>query len=79
MVEQTGTLLVGHNGVLERGLVGIIGDGLDVVAGLLEGNLEGRQIIGGLDLAEVGGAEGYLTFNQQGILALGLAARKRHR
>ena len=73
-VEETSAVLEGQDGVLEGGAVGVVGNLLDALALLLHGSLEGRQVVGGLDLAEVRCAERQLALRQQGILAPGLLA-----
>ena len=67
-VEQSSALLVGQDGVLESGRIGIVHDFGNVVAVLLDGCLEGRQIVSGLDLAEVGCSVRQRALLQQGVL-----------
>ncbi len=57
-VQLLAALLQGDDGVLEGGRVGALHYLLDFLAVLLDSLLEGRQVVGRLDLAEVGGAEG---------------------
>ena len=73
-VEQLAGLLHGHDGVLERGRRGIIGDGLHLLALLGHARFDGGLIIGVFDLVEwrrlkgqgagrierIAGAKGYL-------------------
>ena len=73
-VEQASALLVGQDGVLEGGRVRAVDNLLYVVALLLDGSLERRQIVGDLNLAEVGGAVRQLALCEQGILMLRLLA-----
>ena len=74
VVEQAAALLKSHDGVLEGGRVGIADYLGDIVALLLNGRLEGRQIVGGLDLTEVRRPIGQLTFSEERILTLSLLA-----
>ena len=73
-VEQTVTLLKGEDGVLERGRVRALHDGLDILAILSDGSLKGRQIVGVLNLIEVGGTKGQLALHEQRVLMLSLLA-----
>ena len=78
-VEQPSALLVGQDGVLERSRVGAGHDLTDVVARLPDGLLEGRHVVGGLNLAEVGRAEGQVALGEQRVVVLRLlAAHERH-
>ena len=63
-LEQASALLKGQNGVLERGRVLAVNNLLDVVTLLLHGRLEGRHVVGILNLAEVGGTEGHRAISQ---------------
>ena len=69
-VEQSSALLVGQDGVLERGRVLTVHNLLDVLALLTDALLEGRQVVGRLYLAEVGCAVGQLALHEQWILTL---------
>ena len=63
VVHRAPTLLVGQDSVLEGSRVGVAHDGGYLVALLLDGTLEGWQIVGGLDLTEVGCSVGQLTLH----------------
>ena len=78
-VEQTAAVLEGQDGVLEGGRFLAVDNLLDVVALLLDSCFEGRQVVGNLYLAEVGGAERQRALLEQGILVLCLlAGSERH-
>ena len=71
-VEQTVALVQGQDGVLEVGRIRVVHNLGDAVASGLDGCLEGRQIVGDLNLAEIGGSEGQRTLRQQRIFSLSL-------
>ena len=75
MIEQAVTLLKSQDSVLESGRILILNDLRNVVLRLLDSHLEGRQIVCGLDLTEIGCSEGDLTLLQQGILTLSILTR----
>ena len=68
-VEQLATILERQDGVLERSRVRTIHNLLDVLALLLDTSLEGREIIGRLNLAEIRRTKGQRTLCQQRVLA----------
>ena len=79
-VEHTSTFLIGKDGVLKRCGISILHDLLDIVTLLLDGSLEGRHIVSGLDLTEIRCTKWLSALLHQGILTLGLlAGRERHR
>ena len=61
-VEQASTLLVSNDGVLEGGRIRTIDDFGNLVAALLNGLLEGRQVVRGLNLTEIRCSVGQRAF-----------------
>ena len=68
-LQQTAALLVGHDGVLEGGSLLVVGDGLDVSPFLLDGSLDSRHIVAGLDTTEVRGTIGQRALLEQRVAA----------
>ena len=67
-VEHHATLLIGEDGVGEGGFLLVVHDLLDVGALYLDGLLDGRQVVGLLNLVEVGRSKGQATLLQQRVL-----------
>ena len=74
VVERLAALLEGQDGILEGGRVLILHYFGYFIAILLDGSLEGGQVVGRLYLAEVGSAEGQGALLQQWVLTLRLLA-----
>ena len=68
------TVLERQDGILECGRVLIVDNGLDIVARLLHGSLEGRHVVSHLNLTEIWCTKRQRTLCQQRILARGLLA-----